>query len=43
MKDQIFAAVNAMLVDSGQILDDGSIADFVLQGTITSSVHWEDW
>ena len=32
------AAVNAMLVNSGQILDDGSIADFVLQGTITSSV-----
>ena len=32
------AAVNAMLVSSGQILDDGSIADFVLQGTITSSV-----
>ncbi len=25
------AAVNAMLVNSGQILDDGSIADFVLQ------------
>ena len=32
------AAVNAMLVNSGQILDDGSIADFVIQGTITSSV-----
>ena len=32
------AAVNAMLVNSGQILDDGSIADFVLEGTITSSV-----
>ena len=32
------AAVNAMLVNSGQILEDGSIADFVLQGTITSSV-----
>ena len=32
------AAVNAMLANSGQILDDGSIADFVLQGTITSSV-----
>ena len=32
------AAVNAMLVNSGQILDDGSIADFVLQGTITNSV-----
>ena len=32
------AAVNAMLVNSGQIMDDGSIADFVLQGTITSSV-----
>jgi PTS system D-glucosamine-specific IIC component len=32
------AAVNAMLVNSGQILDDGSIADFVLQGTITSAV-----
>ena len=32
------AAVNAILVNSGQILDDGSIADFVLQGTITSSV-----
>lgn len=32
------AAVNAMLVNSGQILDNGSIADFVLQGTITSSV-----
>ena len=28
----------AALVNSGQILDDGSIADFVLQGTITSSV-----
>ena len=32
------AAVNAMLVNSGQILEDGSIADFVLEGTITSSV-----
>lgn len=32
------AAVNAMLINSGQILDDGSIADSVLQGTITSSV-----
>ena len=32
------AAVNAMLVNSGQILEDGSIADFVLQGTITSAV-----
>ena len=32
------AAVNAMLVNSGQILDDGSIADFVIQGTITNSV-----
>lgn len=32
------AAVSAMLVNSGQILDDGSIADFVIQGTITSSV-----
>ena len=32
------AAVNAMLVNSGQIWDDGSIADFVIQGTITSSV-----
>ena len=32
------AAVNAMLANSGQILDDGSIADSVLQGTITSSV-----
>ena len=32
------ATVNAMLVNSGQILDDGSIADFVIQGTITSSV-----
>ena len=32
------AAVSAMLVNSGQILDDGSIADFVIQGTITNSV-----
>ena len=31
-------SINAMLVNSGQILADGSIADFVTEGTITSMV-----